>query len=76
MKPRVPKLLIVGAGITGSVASALLRAVPASQLSVTIFEKSTVAGGRFSSQRSNEDSRIHFDLGAQYITGLTFECSM
>jgi phytoene dehydrogenase-like protein len=68
MKPRVPRLLIVGAGITGSVASALLRTVPASQLSVTVFEKCHGAGGRFSDSRSNVDSRIHFDLGAQYIT--------
>ena len=66
---KVPKLLIVGAGITGATASAALRsAIPASELSISIWDKARGAGGRMTTSRAKKDEQMHLDLGAQCIT--------
>ena len=63
------RVLIVGAGITGATTAALLRTgVSSADLSITIWEKARGSGGRMSTSRSRRDSRMHVDLGAQYIT--------
>ncbi|XP_060097254.1 renalase isoform X5 [Heteronotia binoei] len=63
------RVLIVGAGLTGSLCAALLRkALPQRPLQIVVWEKSRGAGGRMSTSRSAHDPRCTADLGAQYIT--------
>lgn len=65
------RLLIVGAGLTGSVSAALLRKKFAKQLlDITFWEKSRGAGGRMNTNRFPSDSNglSSVDLGAQYIS--------
>ena len=60
------KLLIIGAGATGSLTACLLtRSIP--DLSIAVWEKARGTGGRMTTYRSL-DSTDHVDLGAQYIT--------
>ena len=69
MAAATPRLLIVGAGISGATTAALLRTtLSSSELSITVWDKSRGAGGRMSTSRSSTDARMHVDLGAQYIT--------
>ena len=61
------ELLIVGAGITGSLTAALLaRARPS--LSLTVWDKARGAGGRMSTHRDPANPALHVDMGAQYIS--------
>ncbi|XP_015276109.1 PREDICTED: renalase-like [Gekko japonicus] len=63
------RVLIVGAGLTGSLCAALLRrALPQRPLQIVVWEKARGAGGRMSTSRSAHDPRCTADLGAQYIT--------
>ena len=65
------RLLIVGAGLTGSVSAALLRRkFPKELLDITVWEKSREAGGRMNTNRFPGDSKglSSVDLGAQYIS--------
>ena len=65
------RLLIVGAGLTGSVSAALLRRkFPKELLDITVWEKSRGAGGRMNTNRFPGDSKglSSVDLGAQYIS--------
>lgn len=65
------RLLIVGAGLTGSVSAALLRRkFPKELLDITVWEKSQGAGGRMNTNRFPGDSKglSSVDLGAQYIS--------
>lgn len=73
MSPTSPhRLLIVGAGLTGSVTASLLRRkFPKHILDITVWEKSRGAGGRMNTNRSPTDSRATVDLGAQYISATT-----
>ncbi|RMX48111.1 hypothetical protein pdam_00002604 [Pocillopora damicornis] len=67
--PSPHRLLIVGAGLTGSVTASLLRRkFPKEALNITFWEKSRGAGGRMNTNRSASDSRCTVDLGAQYVT--------
>ena len=61
------RLLVVGAGLTGSLTASLLKQkFPA--MTVTVWEKSRGAGGRFATNRCPTDARCMVDLGAQYIS--------
>ncbi|XP_058044249.1 renalase isoform X3 [Ahaetulla prasina] len=63
------RILIVGAGPTGSLCAALLRAeFPQRLLRVVVWDKAQGAGGRMSTSRSTRDPKCTADLGAQYIT--------
>ncbi|KAM3835665.1 renalase isoform 2-T2 [Vipera latastei] len=63
------RILIVGAGLTGGLCAALLRAeFPQRLLRVVVWEKARGAGGRMSTSRSPHDPKCTADLGAQYIT--------
>ena len=71
-RPSPHRLLIVGAGLTGSVTASLLRRkFPKHILDITVWEKSRGAGGRMNTNRSPTDSRAAVDLGAQYISATT-----
>eukprot|EP00933_Yihiella_yeosuensis_P014573 TRINITY_DN13016_c2_g2_i13.p1 TRINITY_DN13016_c2_g2~~TRINITY_DN13016_c2_g2_i13.p1 ORF type:complete len:393 (+),score=78.88 TRINITY_DN13016_c2_g2_i13:104-1282(+) len=66
----LPKVVIVGAGVTGSILGGLVKEMG---LPVTIIEKSRGAGGRMSTQRFRRGGRDtpvlgRADLGAQYVT--------
>ncbi|XP_059351197.1 renalase-like [Daphnia carinata] len=69
---KMPKILIAGSGITGSlVAASLLQQAKenvANQLQLSIWEKAKGTGGRMSTSRSPHNSSCVADLGAQYIT--------
>ena len=63
------RLLIVGAGLTGSVTASLLRRrFPRDVLNITVWEKSRGAGGRMTTNRNPSDPRCTADLGAQYVS--------
>ncbi len=61
------RLLIVGAGLTGSLTAALLQntLLP---VAVSVWEKSRGAGGRMTSHRHPSHPDLHVDMGAQYIS--------
>ncbi len=61
-KPSLRKVAVVGAGIAGI---ACARTLMQAGLDVTVFEKSTGAGGRMSTRSSEFGG---FDHGAQYFT--------
>ena len=61
------KLLIVGAGLTGSLTAALLQRI-CPGLSVTVWDKARGAGGRMSTHRDPNHPNLHVDMGAQYIS--------
>ncbi len=62
------RLLIVGAGLTASVTSALIKQHLANaSVEVHIWEKSRGIGGRMNTNRLL-DGKASVDLGAQYIT--------
>lgn len=71
----LPKVVIVGAGVTGSVLASLVHDMG---LSVRVVEKSRSAGGRMSTHRFRQGGRdtpvvARADLGAQYITTRSFK---
>ncbi|XP_042647388.1 renalase isoform X2 [Tyto alba] len=57
------RVLVVGAGLTGSACAALLRGMAPAHL--VVWEKARGAGGRMSTSRS---ARGAADLGAQFVT--------
>lgn len=59
------KVLIVGAGATGSLAASIL-ASKAQNISLTVWDKGGGGGGRMTTRRNMSEHQI--DLGAQYIT--------
>ena len=62
------RMLIVGAGLTASVTSALIKQqLPSESVEVHVWEKSRGIGGRMNTNRS-PDGQATVDLGAQYIT--------
>ena len=62
------RMLIVGAGLTASVTSALIKQhLPNQSVEVHVWEKSRGIGGRMNTNRS-PDGQATVDLGAQYIT--------
>ncbi|KAM9282128.1 renalase [Cariama cristata] len=60
------RVLVVGAGLTGSACAALLRGAALGRIAV--WDKARGAGGRMSTSRSARDGGCTADLGAQYIT--------
>ena len=62
------RVLIVGAGLTAAVTSALIKQqLPSESIEVHVWEKSRGIGGRMNTNRS-PDRQASVDLGAQYIT--------
>ncbi|XP_055470119.1 renalase isoform X1 [Psammomys obesus] len=64
----MPRVLVVGAGLTGSVCAALLRRQLAGPLDLALWDKAGDAGGRMATVSGPHDPRCTADLGAQYIT--------
>ncbi|XP_068113605.1 renalase isoform X2 [Hyperolius riggenbachi] len=62
------RVLIVGAGLTGSLCAHLLRRELAGRLQLVVWDKARGAGGRMSTSRCPSDPKCTVDLGAQYIT--------
>ncbi|KAF7247269.1 Renalase [Varanus komodoensis] len=63
------RVLIVGAGLAGSLCAALLRRELSPRgLRVVVWDKARGAGGRMATSRSCHDPRCAADLGAQYVT--------
>ena len=69
------ELLVVGAGLTGSLTASLLFKAHTSgsgsstPIVIKIWEKARGAGGRMSTHRHPaEESSLHVDMGAQYIS--------
>ncbi|XP_022073957.1 renalase isoform X2 [Acanthochromis polyacanthus] len=62
------RVLIVGAGLTGSICACLLRRELQSKVHIVVWDKSRGAGGRMFTSRPPNASSHSADLGAQYIT--------
>ncbi|MED6277661.1 hypothetical protein CHARACLAT_015724 [Characodon lateralis] len=62
------RVLIVGAGLTGSLCACLLRRELRSKVQVVVWDKARGAGGRMSTSRPSDSTSHSADLGAQYIT--------
>ncbi|XP_028331390.1 renalase [Gouania willdenowi] len=63
------RVLIVGAGLTGSLCACLLRRELPGRVHVEVWDKARGAGGRMSTSRAPDSSPSQSaDLGAQYIT--------
>lgn len=62
------RLLIVGAGVTGSVLAADLLRRWHLPLFITIWDKAKGAGGRMSTARNPKDKKCRADIGAQYLS--------
>uniref|UniRef100_A0A8C5MZ02 Renalase, FAD dependent amine oxidase n=1 Tax=Leptobrachium leishanense TaxID=445787 RepID=A0A8C5MZ02_9ANUR len=62
------RVLIVGAGLTGSLCAHLLRKELACNLQLVVWDKARGSGGRMSTSRSASEPSCTADLGAQYIT--------
>ncbi|KAM7227794.1 hypothetical protein CapIbe_021491 [Capra ibex] len=62
------RVLIVGAGLTGSLCAALLRREASSPLRLTVWDKAEDSGGRMTTASSPHNPQSTVDLGAQYIT--------
>nr|XP_046224616.1 renalase isoform X1 [Oncorhynchus gorbuscha] len=69
------RVLIVGAGLTGSLCACLLRREMPNKV-IVVWDKSRGAGGRMSTSRSPSDASCILDLGAQYITATTYYAKM
>lgn len=61
------RVLIVGAGLTGSLTASLLRR-KFQNIDLTVWEKSRGAGGRMTTSRCPDDPKCTVDTGAQYIS--------
>ncbi|XP_012675473.1 renalase isoform X2 [Clupea harengus] len=66
------RVLIIGAGLTGSVCACLLRRELPQKCKIVVWDKSRGAGGRMSTSRSPTDPACTVDLGAQYITATPY----
>ncbi|XP_061083509.1 renalase isoform X5 [Conger conger] len=66
------RVLIVGAGLTGSVCACLLRREMPNKVKIVVWDKSRGAGGRMSTSRSPSNGACTADLGAQYISATPF----
>lgn len=62
------RVLIVGAGLTGSLCACLLRRELQNKVHIVVWDKARGSGGRMSTSRPPEPSSHSADLGAQYIT--------
>lgn len=66
--PNMSRVLIVGAGLTGSLCACLLRRELQNKVSIAVWDKARGAGGRMTTSRPPDSSSHSADLGAQYIT--------
>lgn len=66
------RVLIVGAGLTGSLCACLLRRKLPNKVNIVVWDKSRGAGGRMSTSRSPNDPSCTVDLGAQYISATPY----
>ncbi|XP_059114888.1 renalase [Peromyscus eremicus] len=64
----MPRVLVVGAGLTGSLCASLLRKAIAGPLYLALWDQAGQAGGRMITAKSPHNPRCTADLGAQYIT--------
>lgn len=62
------RVLIVGAGLTGSLCACLLRRELQSKVHIVVWDKSRGVGGRMSTSRPPDPSSHSAELGAQYIS--------
>ncbi|XP_032430552.1 renalase isoform X2 [Xiphophorus hellerii] len=62
------RVLIVGAGLTGSLCAYVLKKVLQSKAQFVVWDKARGAGGRMSTSRPPDPTSHSADLGAQYIT--------
>lgn len=62
------RVLIVGAGLTGSLCACLLQRELQSKVHIVVWDKARGSGGRMSTSRPPDPSSHSADLGAQYIT--------
>ncbi|XP_018544277.1 renalase [Lates calcarifer] len=62
------RVLIVGAGLTGSLCACLLRRELQNKVQIVVWDKARGSGGRMSTSRPPNPSSHSADLGAQYIT--------
>ncbi|XP_029787555.1 renalase isoform X2 [Suricata suricatta] len=62
------RVLIVGAGLTGSLCAALLRKETPRPVHLAVWDEAGDSGGRMATARSPCNSQSTVDLGAQYIT--------
>ncbi|XP_006831498.1 PREDICTED: renalase [Chrysochloris asiatica] len=62
------RVLIVGAGLTGSLCAALLRRLASRPLQLSVWDEAEDAGGRMTTASSPQNPQCTADLGAQYIT--------
>ncbi|XP_036428915.1 renalase isoform X3 [Colossoma macropomum] len=66
------RVLIIGAGLTGSLCACLLRRELSDRVKIVVWEKSRGTGGRMSTSRSPSNMSCTADLGAQYITATPY----
>ncbi|ROL48453.1 Renalase [Anabarilius grahami] len=66
------RVLIVGAGLTGSICAFLLRKELRNKVNIVVWDKSRGAGGRMSTSRSPNNPSCTVDLGAQYISATKY----
>uniref|UniRef100_A0A2I2ZUF3 Renalase, FAD dependent amine oxidase n=1 Tax=Gorilla gorilla gorilla TaxID=9595 RepID=A0A2I2ZUF3_GORGO len=62
------RVLIVGAGVTGSLCAVLLRRQTSGPLYLAVWDKAEDSGGRMTTACSPHNPQCTADLGAQYIT--------
>ncbi|XP_037319559.2 renalase [Pungitius pungitius] len=62
------RVLIVGAGLTGSLCACLLRREMQNKVHIQVWDKARGCGGRMSTSRPPDASSHSADLGAQFIT--------
>ncbi|XP_067946811.1 renalase-like [Watersipora subatra] len=67
------KILIIGAGCTGSALAHIIKKCSSREIALTIWEKSAGCGGRMATSRFPADSlgeSCSLDIGAQYISNV------
>ncbi|KAM7381014.1 hypothetical protein PAMA_012043 [Pampus argenteus] len=64
----MPRVLIVGAGLTGSLCACLLRRALQNKVQIVVWDKARDSGGRMSTSRPPDSLSHSADLGAQYIS--------
>jgi len=63
-----PKILVIGAGVTGTYLSSLIAKHYGSRVAVELWEKGRGVGGRMATSRMTRTSSLTCDLGAQYFS--------
>ncbi|XP_056153513.1 renalase isoform X2 [Lampris incognitus] len=66
------RVLIVGAGLTGSLCACLLRREMPDKVKLVVWDKARGSGGRMSTSRNPDNASSLVDLGAQYISASSY----